>query len=431
MKKILPFCLLAIGLGFAQDSDSPPQIASEAPPTSSPSAPPASSPPQSTSSLSFDAVRGHAYNPYGIAGAPSSIYDLVLTPSDIYGKRFFYVSPTDKLGYVAFNLFGGSTLLGLSNNSDNIYDESNSTSLVLGYSTPAFGFALQYSIAKQWNKTTTDIPAVPGVSPGYTITNSGRVTFPGDNIGLYLSLPLGSATAYANANWHTYNLSYYAETEGSPVPQANSWTKVDYSYIDAKAGMLGSAGALNYDAYLNIHRYGGTMTSSDEDFSSMGDKVVTYDSYLHATLNLNLSYAALKNETARVLVGANNMLGAQFLDEVDAGESGYAGGNRIALVITPNILGEVILGDNWLAFAGAKHDIALIFGALYDDADARDDTYSEVTALQLPTEAFLGIRYQKNNWAFEAQVSDNVFNNPFGGFIGDNILVNFGGFIYF
>jgi len=420
MKRFLIFCLLAICLCFAQnpwilDTSS----GGTSPATPEPEAKPKESEIKPKAPLSvFDSVRGHGYNPFSIAGAASSVTDLVTTPSDIYGKKFFYVSPTDKLGYASFELFGGSALLGLSNqfNEDG---EPLLASLILGYATSAFGVALEYSVGKMW---TTEIQG--------PVTQSSRITYPGDNIGLYFSMPLGSATTYANVNWLTYELSGIKEIEGAA--SADGWTKIDYSTIDANAGLLGNLGALNYDVYLNVERHGGTMTSSY--FSSMGEKVVTDSSYLAVSLNINIGYAALQNETARVIVGSNNMIGAAFLDEIDPGEPSFAGGSTKALIISPNILGEVIFANSCFAFAGAKHDINFIF----EPETPRDENSSETIILQanldklqtgeiMGTEAFIGIRYQKPNWALEAQVSAN----PFKALAGDNIFANFGGFIYF
>jgi len=415
MKKILPFCLLAIGLGFAQTTWTPPDPSSE---SLSPAAP---VPEIKHTSSVFDAVRGHSYNPFSIAGAASSVNDLVTTPSYIYGKRFFYVSPTDKLGYVSFDLFRGSSLLGLTNQ----LNEDGTpllASLILGYASSTFGIALEYSIRKNWTQETIN-----------DVTQSSRTTFLGDNIGLYFSLPLGSATAYANAKWLTYN-SEINETEGMQNPADNYWTKVDSSTIDANLGLLGNIGALNYDAYLNIERTGGTLTSSNEDFSSMGEKVVTEDSYLEVSLNVNLGYAILQNEVARIIVGFNNMLGIRFLDEVDPSSVDLASGSIMGLIISPNIFGETVLTDNWLAFAGAKHDINFIFGA--ETPREKDQNETDILQANLKrylqtgeivgTEAFVGIRYQKPNWAFEAQISAN----PFKALDGENVF-SFGGFIYF
>ncbi|MCL1956515.1 MAG: hypothetical protein FWF63_04265 [Fibromonadales bacterium] len=430
MKKFLPFCLFAIGFGFAQS-----------PWLSEPISPPPESAPEVKPTISasvFDVVRGHGYNPFSIAGAASSVNDLVFVPSDIYGKKFFYVSPTDKLGYASFDLLGGSTLLGLRNqlNEDG---EPLLASLVLGYATSGFGVAFEYSIGKEWTETKTEVG-----DDNYT--DSRRITFPGDNIGLYFSLPLGSVTAYANVRWLTYQNSYIVEYKGRPDDEDNYWTKVDYSTIDADFGLRGAIGALNYDTYLKIQRFGGTMTSSEENFSSMGEKVVTDSSYLAVALNMNLGYAALKNETARVIVGSNNAFSIKFLDEIDPGKpiTGEtqltAGGSIMALVISPNILGEVVLADNWLAFAGARHDIIFLFGS----ETPREEDTKETTVIQMNldryeqtekmtgigemgTDAFVGIRYQKPNWALEAQVSAN----PFKALAGDNIFASFGGFIYF
>jgi len=295
---------------------------------------------------------------------------------------------------------------------------------------------LEYSISKQWIEDRTIFPASP-VTPGYTITENYRETIPGDNIGLYFSLPLGFATAYANASWHTDEVSSYYEIKGEPLSADNYWGKEDYSTINARVGLLGSVGALNYDTYLSIERSGGTVTSDKEDFASMGDKLVTYDSYLDICLYFNLSYVALKNETARVLVGANNLVDVNFLDGIDSDEPlrtelyqwPIENGTRVALVISPNILGEVIIADNLLAFAGAMHRINFIFGGDIDEA--RERGHNKITIRQRPTFAFIGLRYQKNNWALETQVSDNVFNNPFDGFSGSDMFASFGGFIYF
>jgi hypothetical protein len=430
MKKILSFCLLAIGLGFAQN----PWLSE---PTTQPAAPAPEAKPTGSASV-FDAVRGHGYNPFSIAGAASSVNDLVFIPSDIYGKKFFYVSPTDKLGYASFDFLGGSTLLGLRNqlNEDG---EPLLASLVLGYANSGFGIAFEYSIGKQWSET--KIEAGDDV-----YTNSSRNTFPGDNIGIYFSLPLGSVTAYTNVRWLTDKWSSYVEYAGRPDDDYNYWTKEDHSTIDADFGLRGNFGAMNYDTYLKIQRYGGTLTSSRFSSMGMGEKVVTDSSYLAVVLNMDLGYTALQNETARVIAGFNNAFLIKFLDEIDPGKpitgetDETAGGSIIGLVISPNILGEVVLADNWLAFAGARHDIIFLFG--YDTP--REEDTKETMAMQMNidrfertekmtgigergTDAFVGLRYQKPNWALEAQVSAN----PFKAFAGDNIFASFGGFIYF
>jgi hypothetical protein len=420
MKRFLIFCLLAIGIGFAQNPWVPSSPEITEPPIGGLSAAlPASAEPAVQASV-FNSVRGHGYNPFSIVGAASSVNDLVITPSDIYGKKFFYVSPSDKLGGAAFDLFSGSALLGLSDNN----------SLILGYATPAFGVAFDVSIRKMWTEEIKEVPTITEIA---TVTTTTRATFPGDNIGLSFSLPLGSATAYANGNWSTYDMSRITEISGSPEPdgKGNGWTKEDYSDINASIGLLGNFGSLNYDVYLSAFRHGGTLTSSFGEFSDTGDKVVTKDSYLEADLSINLGYVAAQNETARAIIGFNNVFGAKFLDEIDPDDKTTAAGSVMVLVISPNILGEIVVVDNLLAFAGAKHDVVFVFGPIDDDGNprssARNKDYSETIITQPGTEAFAGIRYQKTSWALEAQ----IFTNPFEALAGGNIFANFGGFIYF
>jgi hypothetical protein len=399
MAKVLSFCFLAAGLCFAQNPfdvqlQAPPQEGSapveEAPavPVVEPPPPPPPTPeqkaPAPSGKAAFDVLRGHAYNPFSIVGAANNVLDLVSTPSDINGQKFVYVSP-DRLGYAAFDLGGGSMLLGFDNS-------SNLGALILGYATSGFGVALNYSVGKVWTS-----------SEEYDIDVSRRTTYPGDNIGLYFSLPNG---IYASAGWLTYDSSYAASVDKDDY-------KRDISVITASAGKLGGSGSLSYDAYLNFIRYGGSETNDD------GDKAVTSDTYFGVLLNFDFGYTALQKEKAKVIIGFNNMVGMAFLDKV----KGYKSDNVILARIRPNILGEVILAERWLAFVGAMQDLYLLAG----DADREKNTsWLEIT--QTPTQTlFAGMRYQRANIALEAQVS----NNPFAALNGNNILAQLGGFIYF
>jgi hypothetical protein len=411
ISKFPVLCLLTAAFAFAQFSWDEAQPASESSDSSvseeasNPSSPESTSHYTKASSPSsaakakpdapegktpFDNLRGHAYNPYATVGAASTVTDLVTIPSDINGQKFFYVSPTDRLGYTAFGLGGGSALLGLDNS-----PLGSPAALILGYATPGFGVALNYSISKVWHDSTK---------------TSTRTTQPGDNIGLYFSMPLGSATLYANASWLTYAESSATDYDGNEG-------KEDYSTIEANVGLTDNLGSLNYDGYLSVIRTGGTTINPDDK------KFIDDYTYLGLALNFNIGYAALQSSTARVIVGANNRFVMQFYDEIDNMKSD----NIIGLVISPNILAEVSLFDNWLAFAGAMHNLNLVAGK----GDRNNDTSDLAIMHSNGTDTFAGIRYQKTNWAVEAQVEANMFNNPFGGFNGRNMFTKFGGFVYF
>jgi len=70
-------------------------------------------------------LRGFAYNPYGTLGAAPTIGDILQKPSDIYGHKFVYVSPASGSGYSAFDLVGGSALLGFDQSQDTKIKEAS------------------------------------------------------------------------------------------------------------------------------------------------------------------------------------------------------------------------------------------------------------------------------------------------------------------
>ena len=347
----------------------------------------------------FDSVRGNAYNQYGTVGAASTVEDLITTPSDINGQRFFYVSPTDRLGYSAFGIGSGTAMLGLDNS-----PLGSPAALILGYANSAFGIALNYSVAKVWLSDSE---------------SRGRRTSPGDNIELYLSMPLGSATIYANGGWLTTDTNEdKRDGHGSFVEEDDvSKTTLDDSQITANVGITDKLGSMSYDLYLNVTRAGVTRIID-------GDKFIDEDSYLAFTLNFNMGYTALQNSTARVIVGANSYFYMEFYDKT----TNRKGDNKIGFITIPNILAELCLFDNWLAFAGTRQALHLKAG----DGD-RDSKTSELSIRHSDISgAFAGIRYQRTNWAVEAQISTDVFYDPFIGF-ADKVAMftSFGGFIYF
>lgn len=350
----------------------------------------------SESKSSFDSLRGHAYNPYGTVGASTAIGDLITTPSDINGQRFFYISPTDYLGYTAFGFNDGTALLGLDNSPG-----GTPAALVLGYANSAFGFAVSYSVSKTWADTS------------YKDVNR-RDTHLGDNIGLYLSMPLNSGSLYANARWLTYK-SYIRNYEGNE-------TKTDDSDIEANIGLTDKLGSLSYDGFVHAIRTGETQVLSN------GDKLVDTAAYFGFSLNFNIGYPVLQNSYARVIAGMNNKLYFIFYDKTTKSDIG--GDNKIGYRMIPNILADISLFDNWIAFAGAAHVFSLIAG----DGDRNTKTSKLDISHSYFTEAFAGIRYQRTNWAVEAHISNNLFNNPFY-YSKDNnnynMFAGFGGFVYF
>jgi len=340
----------------------------------------------------FDNVRGNAYNPFKTVGAASTVRDLVEKPADIYGQKFFYISPVTSVGYTAVPFGSGSALIGLDK-----APVGNLAAMVLGYANSSFGIALNYSVDKAFNSAKK---------------YSRRGTGTGDNIELYFS----SGALYANAGWLTYGPSYSQDIDGDTSGE-------DYSQLEGNIGLTGKSGSWDYDGYVNVIRTGGTRIDSDGN-KSVDNSSARQNTYLGLAANLDLGYNAFQSANARIILGANNRIFAMFFDNI---KDGYKGDNIMGLVISPNILGEFALTETLLAFAGASNAIDVVMG----DGDGDSKTSALGISHTPGTGAYVGLRYQKANLAVEAQVTANMFNNPFGGFNGSNMFAGFGGFVYF
>jgi len=342
----------------------------------------------------FDNVRGNAYNPFGTVGAANKVRDLVERPADIYGNKFFYISPVTSVGYTAVPLGGGSALIGLDNSSTSY---GSLAALVFGYANSSFGFSFSYSVDKDFASQDK---------------SSVRRTNAGDNIELYFS----SGAFYANASWLTYGPSYSADYDGNTE-------SVDYSQLEGTVGLTGKSGSVDYDGYVNVIRTGGTGVDSDGN-KYADNSPAQQNTFLGLAVNLDLGYNVFQSANARVILGSNNRVYAMLFDNV---KDTYKGDTKMGLVISPNILGEFALTENWFTFAGASNAIDLLIG----DGDGIGKTsYFGIKSLDV-TGAYVGLRYQKANLALEATVTANVFDNPAGGFAGSPMFAGFGGFVYF
>jgi len=279
-------------------------------------------------------------------------------------------------------------MLGLDNSASERGD--NLAALVLGYANSAFGLALKYSVNKRFTSNDKD-------------NLSTRTTYPADNIELYFSFPLGLETFYANGGWLTERTSGSVDADGKS-------RKIDYSTITANTGLLGS----NYNIHLDFFRQGGSYVDEKDR------KAVEEGTFSAFALGIDLGSEVLQSKNARVLVGFNDTVAIVFYDKIG---KLYKGDNIILAQLTPNILGEVALSENLFAFAGAMHNLTFLFG----DGDGESDTHHTIIESDPSTQAFMGIRYQKTNWAIESELS----TNPFGALAGENILINLGGFVYF
>jgi hypothetical protein len=125
------------------------------------------------------------------------------------------------------------------------------------------------------------------------------------------------------------------------------------------------------------------------------------------------------------MVGANNSFGGLFFD--GAGDAAKSD-SYFGLTIVPNILGELAFTPHLLLFAAAQTTLHFQGGDDEDDPTFRNNDVSYTELMSVPgTQASVGLRYQRTQWAVEAAVN----SNPFVFMNGNNPFARLGGFIYF
>jgi len=398
LKKMIGAGLVAASGAFAQYSFEPTAPAA----TSAPESKPAPAAQSSTAPIAagvFDQLRGNAYGVIPNEAAASTVGGNLDKPHNFGGQQLLYVEPADERGVVSF---GKSTtyILGLDNSND-------LGLLTLGLANKdSWGLALNVALGKTWTSRKVDETA------------SNTAVEQGDLIGLAFSMPMGGNVLAAKADWYTHTDEL--STDNGDVETVSDYTDLAF---DINFGNGPSAKELFWTAGLNVLRHSESV--------EQGSKVaIEADTRTEVTLYVNAGQKVLGNDRARVLLGANNALITQLFDDV---KDEWSGHTEIGLMISPNILGELAITNNWLVFGGATHNILL--GSYLGYTLGSGENKVDYTAIQMhsyPTVATAGVRYQKDNFAAEACLSDNVFTNGVSEiFQGNGTLISFGAFLYF
>lgn len=343
----------------------------------------------------FNSLRGPAYNPYGTLGAAPTIADLFAKPSDIYGHKFIYVAPIDYVGYSAFDLAGGSAFLGFGN------------SIILGYAKNSWGLALDWTPNKLWYG-----------HDSYTF-DEYRVG-DGDNIGLNVSFAFKNFTVYGGTNWLTNKYEYH-EYDSTRTSFQSVYLEEESSTRNFVLGVTGGS-KLAWDLALDFKRFE-RMTDQNLYGHDETAQVISNDTLSTIKMRFSLGYKALQSDRARLIVGLNNSFAWNFhersADYYIYFDYSFHHDERyyeLLLNISPNILGEVALSKHLLAFMGAD------YGLFFHDTDG-----SLLIISRRYAKSYLGLRYERDNWAVETSLR-NVFDEDYD---GKNPFINLGGFIYF
>jgi hypothetical protein len=399
-KKILVgMSLLTAASAFAQYSFEPTSAPSTEASAPAP-APVAAAPATSAKTADFDQLRGNAYGIIPNEAAASTIGGNMAKPHKMAGQKLLYVEPADEGGVVSFGPADRTYFLGLDNSND-------LGLLTVGLANKAsWGLALSVALSKTWTTTETNQTA------------EATAVEKGDRVGLAFSMPTGGNELAASVDWYTHTDELSSKNGGAEID-------VDYTTLafDVNMGNGPSAKELFWTAGLGLERYAsiievGSASAIDED------------TRVSANLYWNAGLKVLGNEKARVLLGSNNSLIFELYDDVKDVQTGHM---ETAVLLSPNILGEYSFTQNWLVFGGATHDLKLFsYGAKTEGTGDAEVKSSAMQMYSNATVATAGLRYQKDRFAAEAVLSDNVFTNGVSEvFQGNNTLISFGGFLYF
>ena len=359
----------------------------------------------------------------GNRAAASTIADNLAVPYLMHGKKLVYVEPTNSYAALAFG--EGSTKFVA-------FDNSQGLGLAtFGLATKTFGASVDYAFGKRWR---FDSDEWNGGSADQTITNIAA----GDLLQARFAMPMGAFDVAARVFWLTWQNETETETETN-VGGGTTETETDQDFWE-----YGAEVAVSNDPSAKDIRWKATLLfarhSSDVLRKAGGTTTETNGMDAEVTLQpgFDIGMPVLKSANARVLVGVNGVLPLTVYDGADNKNTGVEDSRfTLGLVATPNILGELALGNCWRVFAGAAYawDVLGVDHETFvtgKGTNAKETVSTTILTMQTNA-AFVngGARFQYENFAVEASVANNFFNNPLEGFNGTNFIANLGGFIYF
>ena len=389
----------------------------------------------------FNVLRAIAFNMVGNQAAATRVNDALNTPYQMGGRKFAYLEPTNTFATVAFG--DGLTKF-------IAFDNSQGTAFTtLGLASKSFGIALGYALNKK-------ITSIENTDANAKVSYDDYTVYAGDRLTFAFAAPIGGLDIAINAAWTTYatETSYTLETK-----TRNNTTKeeVDPDYWDLSGAFTLSNGpsaksvswaagaaAARHENYTEA-KYSDKANPDNNDKS----KVTGTSAYTTVQPFFNLGGAILSSGNAHVLLGLNTSVPLTFFDEfkekptdddvdeddVDLNKDNYF---TMAVLTSPNILAELGLGNCWMVFGGASYDWTLFSMQneefIRDYTDKENKSTAKGTAITTNTGTVTvsaGTRFQYKNFALEASIANNFYNNPLTGFNGGDMIANLGAFLNF
>ena len=347
----------------------------------------------------FTMLHGNAYNRVENEAAPDNVnYLLNKRLTKMAFNKFFYVEPSGEMGAFSLGSFFGAM---------DISGELGRATA--GYATPSFAVEARLGLGQI--KRDVKVAEI-------------KETVEGDDWGLTLSKTLGGVVVTLAGDWTTYARETNVEPTKGP--------KTEQRYRDIDASLIvtdgPSASKHFWSAGIAFQRHEDEL---ERGGSLIGDSLTSRVSIVPV---FNYGTPALRASYANVYMGVNAAVPTTIYDKLDMHDT--TSENKIEaslfttmLTLSPNILGEVLLGESLMLFGEASYTWKA-FRYLNKDAPGEKVTLKESLADKV--EASMGMRYQYKDWAAcEFAFGDKFFTDTKSIFNGEGVFVSFGGFIYF
>lgn len=355
-------------------------------------------------------LHGSAYNTVGNEAAASTIFGNLATPRKMFGTKAVYFEPIAERAVVSF---------GNSNTYFLAFDNSDDLGiLTAGMSFGKFGFSVDGSLGKQW----IDVEQADGAEQSAIKTQGGTMA------GATASLLAGPVDIVLSGHYIKPVTETYAEAPTAIVePKAGAANgKLAISYSGDVISWSAGADILRNDSKLKTTTRFYQVVDGVNKLATVKTSLSDTSSRFEVTPNFNIGGAVLKAEDAKVYLGVNTRFPMVIYDEIDEIVDKH---QKAAAYLTPNIFGEVLLSQYFMAFGGASYD----WNALsYEKKEI--GKYSEESKETETGKATvnLGARFQYNRVALEMAFTKQFLQNPFGSFSNtDEIGVSLGAFILF
>ena len=351
----------------------------------------------------FNVLHGNSYNAVGNEAAAATVGGNMAIPVDMFGSKLVYVEPTLQTGVVAFGTASTTFFLGFDNSAE-------LGLLTAGFAKKSFGLSINAALGNTLISVDDD---------DETETQN---TQPGDDLGIKAGFILGGYKLSASVDWLTIREETDTETKNREYDE-------DFFDLAANVNFSNAPSGKNWFWSVGLDFLRHNLTTTNKPKKGKEETQTDKESNLTFTPYFNIGGKILGVDNARVLIGLNSRVPVIVYDDIkDERESAI----EVGLKTTPNILAELALTNNWIIHAGVAHTWTLFNYATVEEIEGKNKTQTSTSEFETNrTTVDTGVRFQYNNYALEANIAKNFYNDPLGGFNGDPMIASLGGFIFF